>query len=284
MIATLVVLGGVFGEAGATGEVASINSDLRSKASELRAKGDQLLAVITEEAGDAATSAKTAQDELDVVSKEVGDVTNQAKNLRRLQNEAEEAQFQIAERQFDRKLDSTNFVKSLIGKPKARVKIWYNPNDHEAWDLAQEIYMWLGKGPSKNDVAAGWDVSQPEPLSINASGDSTLANAPPAVRFGASGSTSGIGFIAKDISLQTQDSPLSALTNALPSNVWPTNQSRLKIAGKWRTVRSTSSMALQDETLPDDFIIVIVGPKPTWRWGLDQWDKENKKNNNASTK
>jgi hypothetical protein len=58
--ATLLVLAGVFGEAGATGEVASINSRLRSKASELRAKNDLLLAVITEEAGDAKVSADGA--------------------------------------------------------------------------------------------------------------------------------------------------------------------------------------------------------------------------------
>jgi hypothetical protein len=61
IVATLVVLGGVFGEAGATAEVASINSLLRSKTSELRAKSDRLLAVITEEAGDAATSAHKAE-------------------------------------------------------------------------------------------------------------------------------------------------------------------------------------------------------------------------------
>jgi hypothetical protein len=63
IVATLLVVGGVFGEAGASGEIASINSQLRSKTSELRAKSDLLLAVITEIAGDAANSATIAHDE-----------------------------------------------------------------------------------------------------------------------------------------------------------------------------------------------------------------------------
>jgi hypothetical protein len=67
IVATLIVLGGVFGEAGATAEVASVNSQLRSKTSELRAKSDQLVAVITEEAGSAAKSAKIAHDEASAV-------------------------------------------------------------------------------------------------------------------------------------------------------------------------------------------------------------------------
>jgi hypothetical protein len=61
IVATLIVLGGVFGEAGAAAKIGSINSQLRSKTSELRAKSVQLLAVTTEEAGDAAKSAKDAE-------------------------------------------------------------------------------------------------------------------------------------------------------------------------------------------------------------------------------
>jgi hypothetical protein len=83
IVATLIVLGGVFGEAGATAKVASINSHLRSKTSEFRAKSDQLLAVVTQQAGNAETSAtaaseasasaksdvKTAHDEVNVIGK-----------------------------------------------------------------------------------------------------------------------------------------------------------------------------------------------------------------------
>src|ERR1019366_4294571 len=50
VVATLLVVIGVFGEAGASAELASKNSQLRSKTSELRSKSDQLLALVTQEA------------------------------------------------------------------------------------------------------------------------------------------------------------------------------------------------------------------------------------------
>src|SRR5258707_13724917 len=55
--ATMLVVAGVFGEAGASAALASINSQLRSKTSVLRAQSDQLLALVTQEAGSAAKSA-----------------------------------------------------------------------------------------------------------------------------------------------------------------------------------------------------------------------------------
>jgi hypothetical protein len=60
IVATILVLIGVFGEAGASMKLASVNSQLRSKTSELRAKSDQLLALITLEAGAAKDSAEAA--------------------------------------------------------------------------------------------------------------------------------------------------------------------------------------------------------------------------------
>jgi hypothetical protein len=75
--ATVIVLAGVFGEAGATAKVSSINSQLRSRTSELRAKSDQLVAVITEEAGDAAASAEKAQDTLRQVQQDADALRHQ---------------------------------------------------------------------------------------------------------------------------------------------------------------------------------------------------------------
>jgi len=64
MLATVLVVAGVFGEARANRELASINGQLRSKISELRADSDQLLALVTLEAGDAAQSAEAARRQL----------------------------------------------------------------------------------------------------------------------------------------------------------------------------------------------------------------------------
>lgn len=67
IVATLLVLAGVFGEAGASMQLASINSQLRSKTSELRAKSDQLLVLVTQEVGDAVTSVRIISDESDAL-------------------------------------------------------------------------------------------------------------------------------------------------------------------------------------------------------------------------
>lgn len=61
VIATVFVVVGIFGEAASSQKLASINSLLGSKTSELRAKSDQLLALITQEAGTAKNSAIAAQ-------------------------------------------------------------------------------------------------------------------------------------------------------------------------------------------------------------------------------
>jgi hypothetical protein len=53
ILATVIVVGGVFGEAWASKELASINNQLRMKTSELRADSDQLLAWAIQEAGNA---------------------------------------------------------------------------------------------------------------------------------------------------------------------------------------------------------------------------------------
>jgi hypothetical protein len=89
IVATLIVLGGVFGEAGATGAVASINSQLRSKTSELRAKSDQLLAVTTEEAGDAATSAQQAKDASTAARSDAKTAHNEAEAAKEVARKAE---------------------------------------------------------------------------------------------------------------------------------------------------------------------------------------------------
>lgn len=60
LISTFLIFSGVFGEAGASLELALINSQLRSKTNELRAKSDTLLALTTQLAGVAETSAQGA--------------------------------------------------------------------------------------------------------------------------------------------------------------------------------------------------------------------------------
>ena len=59
----LLITFGIVGELWIGIRIASINGALRGKSAELRSKGDQLLALVTLQAGDARDSAKTAHDE-----------------------------------------------------------------------------------------------------------------------------------------------------------------------------------------------------------------------------
>jgi len=61
IVSTAVVLLGILGEALGSMELASINNSVRSRTNILRAKSDQLLGLITEQAGSAASSAERAQ-------------------------------------------------------------------------------------------------------------------------------------------------------------------------------------------------------------------------------
>jgi hypothetical protein len=226
----------------------------------LRRGNDMLFLLLSKEAGSAAASAEKARQDAEAIREQLSDTSRIAAEARLKLGEYVDT---VAERQFNRRLDSRKFVELLKGKPKARVEVLYNPNDLEAWDLALDIHEWLGKGPSKADVAAGWDVAPPEPIppNVNAYG---LANAPPAVRLGASGSQSGISFIVKNISAgEERDSPLASLSNALVASILPSH-------------RGTSWMSTEDKSLPDDLIIVVVGPKPSWLWGLQKWTEQKK--------
>jgi hypothetical protein len=63
LVSVLLITLGIVGELGVGIKVTSINGTLRGKSAELRSKSDQLLALVTQQAGDAATSAKVAHNE-----------------------------------------------------------------------------------------------------------------------------------------------------------------------------------------------------------------------------
>jgi hypothetical protein len=107
IVATIVVLLGVLGEAWGSSQVASINSQLRSKTSELRAKSDLLLALVTQEAGDAVTSAgkakalaNSASDNAALAKTTADAVSDEAAEL---DSQLKDAKSQIAQVEAERK-------------------------------------------------------------------------------------------------------------------------------------------------------------------------------------
>jgi len=115
IVATVVVLAGVLGEAWASKELSSINSLLRSKTSELRGDSDQLLALITQEAGNAADSATRASTAADAAGKQadrIGGVLGETVglvNARRVQD-ADKLSAELKKHFKGRKIQLVSYV------------------------------------------------------------------------------------------------------------------------------------------------------------------------------
>jgi len=142
IIATVVVLVGIMGEAWGSLKLASINSQLRTKTSELRADTDQLLALITLEAGDADTSAKNA-------AIEAGNAQDSADAAR---NAANALEARLAWRHIDSKRRG-GFIAKL--RPYAGTQVLYDfyetTEDPEAEQFLSEIVSLFSEG-------AHWDI------------------------------------------------------------------------------------------------------------------------------
>jgi hypothetical protein len=158
IIATIIVLLGVLGEAWGSSQLASINSQLRSKTSELRADSDQLLALVTQEAGDAVISAKT-------VRKEAGDIQQRLDRASSQLSEIEEAVHAQGPRAVLITAASPKLIKELApfagqkvdlfvcGVPKAPRSL-QNEETMNTWGSIARILE--GSGPK--DKGANWSV------------------------------------------------------------------------------------------------------------------------------
>lgn len=126
----------------------------------------------------------------------------------------------------------------LKGKPKATVRLLYNPNDTEAFLFASQLRRWLG--PGENGDGAGWKVSAPMPLSNELP---ALPQRPPAARFGGAGTTLGITVISRGTA--AMGSTASDLMDGLA----------LSLGGG-------SLVGEGDERLPENTFIIVIGQRP----------------------
>lgn len=81
--ATVVVLLGILGEAGASARLAFINSQLRSDTNKLSAYSDQLLALVTWEAGNAVTSVGVVEKKAESLNRQIGTTSKETASLER---------------------------------------------------------------------------------------------------------------------------------------------------------------------------------------------------------
>ncbi len=157
VFATVVVVAGIFGEAGATGKISSINSLLRSRTSELRAKSDQLLGLITREAGIATKQAGDANERAGKNEKSAADANRkaEAEKLARAELEASVAWRRLSDRQ---KIDMSSELRKRNLAPE-QIRVVFLPSDVEASNFAADIVEMLRD--------AGFPVFPPEPIGFS---------------------------------------------------------------------------------------------------------------------
>ncbi len=163
---------------------------------------------------------------------------------------------EVAKHAGPRSLDAKIFLSQLKGKPKASVRLFYNPNDSEAYMFAQQIHILLG--PGEDGQSAGWEVSGPKPIPPEGwvpqkHGFQLVGpnDAPPAARYQGIGVESGLTLVTRDPVEDTgfdRNTAGRALTNALLKG----------LAGD----HGDGSLITQpDPTLPGGSMVLVVGQK-----------------------
>jgi len=141
----------------------------------------------------------------------------------------------VARRALPRRVDHVKFLDCLKGKPKASVEILYKPEDKEAWQFARSLNGLLGS------EGAGWKVSKMKPIPANGTWDGAVPDDAPAdIRYGGAWAT---GLILRANEVREKETAIGALTDAL------------------RASAEIGFETVQDRSLPDGHIIIVVGEK-----------------------
>jgi hypothetical protein len=289
LVSILLITGGIVAELWAGARITEINGSLRSIGAELRSKSDQLLALVTQEAGDAQTSAKGAADAASLAQgradRAIADAGEAERTTEKLRAQADAINKDLADaRKFTnqvarltspRHLDGQKLVSFLKDRPKARVELLYNPNDCEAYSFAMDIFHWLGAGMGDRK-GAGWEVSAPRPIPPSLGTPPTdSVDAPPCMRFGGVYSTFGFTILQKryiPIPSGVTSAMSAAECEASPGSddcfVWAREALTGAIATSVIGFRGGSLEGESDESIPHGTIVLVVGPKPPW-WSLE---------------
>lgn len=169
-----------------------------------------------------------------IQSMELGDF-----KLKTAQAEAESARAQLALKQYEdviaknvnpRHLDFKRFTELLTGKPKGTAEIWYEPEDEESRDFADELYHSLGPD------GAGWTVSKPQSFPAKRDRNDQVR---------ISAASTGLAMAVRKVSIDL-DSAEGALKNAINLG-----------AGGWGV--AGLGFTYENPTLPDNHFVIVVG-------------------------
>jgi hypothetical protein len=140
--AVLLVTLGIAGEFGIGLEIRGIDSRIRASSAELRSKSDQLLALTTQLAGDAATSARAAHQELDEVQTSLSQAKRDVNSVKSETKEAKGELAQLKSLESARHIVDDEPLKSLKLKGQALV-IGFISGDTEAQGFCESLYAAL---------------------------------------------------------------------------------------------------------------------------------------------
>jgi hypothetical protein len=161
VLATVVVVAGIFGEASSSKELANINSLLRSKTSELRVDTDGMLSLVTQESGNAVREISEVQKKADAISQREDVLNGQVDATASKEGELNT----LVRSQLPRRLlldeGKTNFISAL--KPFARQRVIVTSCGNlspqsERSKMEQGLITLLGSQGASWDVSAvAWD-------------------------------------------------------------------------------------------------------------------------------
>lgn len=259
----LLITLGIVGELGVGIKIASINGALRGKSAQLRSKSDQLLALVTLQAGEARDSAKTAHDEADAVGNEADAIQKRLNDAsRQLSGVEQQVRIQGPRRRLleDNRDKFLKALKPFPGQRVTVVKCGY-ALQAETEQLEQYLLNLLGmnKGSKPN---AGWAVESP--------GYSTWAKC----STGAS-SVGGNLVIVSSTADATVKAAATALYDALNSIDINTIQAESSPQNRQLELRflgddSPWELAIKDPTA----VIILIGTNPMF--DLSGWHKRPK--------
>lgn len=156
VLSVLLITGGIVGELWVSIRVTSINGTLRSKNAELRSESDQLLALLTRQAGDAAASARIAREHLQAVETQSGAIQERLIRASKQLSEIEERVRVQGPRWRILSENKATFVQEMKAFNGIRLTVIScgASSPIEQWVTEQKLLELLGKG----EIGAGWNT------------------------------------------------------------------------------------------------------------------------------
>jgi hypothetical protein len=197
-------------------------------------------------AGDADKAAAIANREAGKANQEASQLRKDAEGIKKDNLQLQARLREVAKQQDFRTLDAVKFLLPLKGQPTATVSVWYVPEDVESLSLANQIGVWIGKGP--NNDGAGWQLKEfrsfpPNAVPANPHVNPNIMSLPLAIRFEGGSGVTVLSSTHRHMP-DSINSPLSRLITAIAGGVG---------IAVWN---------MPIEWVANEELVIVVGQKP----------------------